>query len=197
MDDPASFRTQYHNALHTARLEAAHQYDDVEIPPTNPTKRSVRPSRALPAEYDRQHSQRSSRQLPPQTFQQRTQRASDFPPYDFPPHAFPDEDVAPTYRPAGYIDPETEYLSNQSPQTGPVRPPLQTGPFTRRSHLKEQRPHPKSSPGIFKKPLCDVPHTCTTMIPCARNWHSRLMWTHPLYAVLQDMKHCGKMKKNR
>lgn len=150
LDDPTSFRTQYHNALHTARLEAAQQYDDTEGAPTNITKRSIYPSRALPGENDRQP--RSSRHLSPEAFQRRMQQANDFQRDDF--HGpLADEDMTPTYRPARYIDPETEYLSNRSLHTGPVQPPLQSSQLARRSPKKEQKHNPKTPSGIFKRPL--------------------------------------------
>ena len=113
-------------ALRTARLEAAKQRqdDEVEVIPTNPPKRgvSVRPNQTL-AKQDQTsiRSPRPSRQLPPQTPQQRpARRIVDSTPSRHDERRSLPHEVEQT-GPPQRREPHTDYISQQLPQTGPVR----------------------------------------------------------------------------
>ncbi|GAC1628032.1 MAG: hypothetical protein NVS4B11_25690 [Ktedonobacteraceae bacterium] len=147
-------------ALRTARLEAAKQRqdDDVEVLPTNNPKRglSVRPNQALAKHNEHTTSvmpQRPARQLPQQTANQpRSRRVINSSPSQQAERASlstEGESAGTVRRP----EPRTDYISNQLPQTAPLRRSSQTGQSARSSQEYEQSSNTESTSGNVNRPL--------------------------------------------
>lgn len=152
--EPGSSRSQYQSAaLRAARMEAAQRDDDVEVLPTNVSRRplSVRPQRTFP-EQDHP-SARSTRQFPPQAMNQpyrhRARRMVDSTPSQGSfSHALPAEGESS----ASHPEFETGSARNRSPQTGPVHPFTQSGSLGR-SRQGEHHPSTEKSKGNLQRPL--------------------------------------------
>ncbi len=155
--EPTSALSQHRSgALRTARLEAAKQQqdDDIEVVPTHNPKRglTVRPNQALAKQND-QTSIRPPRpkQSAPQPPQQRpTRRVVDSSPSQHSerrPQPFENEQNRMPRR----REPQTDYVSHNLPETGPVRRSFQP----EHSTAREYEPHntDNESTGTVNRPL--------------------------------------------
>ncbi len=157
----------YHRseALRTARLEAVQQQqdDDVEVLPTNSPKRelSIRPNQAL-AKQNKQTTSirppRPSKQLPqqPPTPQPRpVRRVVDSNPsqHNGGRYSLPLNDNDDNFATSQRVEPRTDDISHQFPQTGPIRRSSQTGQPTRSAQERDHRSEGENTTGNVNRPL--------------------------------------------
>ncbi len=156
--EPTSTLSQHRSdALRTARLEAAKQRqdDDIEVVPTHYPKRglSVRPNQALAKQSDQTSIRppRPSRQVAPQPPQQRPARriVNSSPSHASerrPQHVEGEQNGMPRRR-----EPQTDYVSQNLPETGPVRRSFQP----EHSPAREYEPHntDNESTGTVNRPI--------------------------------------------
>lgn len=158
--EPTSALSQHRSeALRTARLEAAKQRQDdgIEVVPTHNPRRglSVRPNQALAKQND-QTSIRPPRpkQLAPQPPPQRPARrvvdaSSPSQPNERRPSPFENEQTGMPRR----REPQTDYVSHNLPETGPVRRSFQPEQSTRSGREHEQYNPDNESTGTVNRPL--------------------------------------------